>query len=83
MRRVHRSILKIWRWFYLRNVKELVCLRDYFHLHIPLLFLRMHSQCLLTKTHFTYYCYEGIEVNLIVNCEKKFSAPYPMFDTEL
>ena len=66
-----------------RNVKELVCLRDCFHLHIHLLFLRMHSQCLLTKTHCIYYCYEGIEVNLIVNCEKKFSAPYPMFDTEL
>ena len=54
-----------------RNVKELVCLRDYFHLYIHLLFLRMHPQCLLTKTHFICYCYEGIEVNLLINCEKK------------
>ena len=54
-----------------RNVKELVYLRDCFNLYIHLLFLRMHPQCLLTKTHFICYCYEEIEVNLFVNCEKK------------
>ena len=54
-----------------RNVKELVCLRDCFHLYIHLMFLRMHPQCLLTKTHFICYCYEETEVNLFVNCEKK------------